>query len=107
MSAKKRDEFKKRNAIYRQKWDVQFANFTSAPDEAGRIAGLKGLAKLATTNRGLPEGLPLNTLIILCRREKAKYQPAGKWGTESDIAYMGLIKAIKEERRTDLASADD
>ena len=107
MSAKQRVAFKQKNAIYRQKWDLQFANFTSAPDEAGRIAGLKGLAKLATANKGLPEGLPLNTLITLCRREKAKYQAKGAWGTESDIAYMSMIKAIKEERRTDLASADD
>ena len=66
---KDRGAFKKKQAVYRQQWDTKFSEFTT---EQGRVSALGGLRGLAKTNRGLPEGLPLNTLITLCRREKVR-----------------------------------
>lgn len=106
-SEKKATDFKRKQIEYRKKFDESFAKVSDAVDDPARQAGLKEVTKLVRLNKGLPEGLPLNSLITLVRRTKGAAKKKGEWGTDTELAYMGLIREIKEERRTDLASADE
>ena len=47
-------------------------------------------------NQGLPPGLRLTDFITLCRRVKAKATQTGGWKTDTEIAYMDMIRSIKK-----------
>ena len=100
------EEFKeaeKLRAAYRQKtkeiraiWDPEFAKFQDAKTDADRITALKRLEYLILGNQGLPPGLRLTDFITLCRRVKAKATQTGGWKTDTEIAYMDMIRSIKK-----------
>ena len=100
------EEFKeaeKLRAAYRQKtkeikaiWDPEFAKFQEAKTDADRITALKRLEYLILGNQGLPPGLRLTDFITLCRRVKAKATQTGGWKTDTEIAYMDMIRSIKK-----------
>ena len=69
-SEKKATDFKRKQIEYRKKFDESFAKVSDAVDDQARQAGLKEVTKLVRLNKGLPEGLPLNSLITLVRRTK-------------------------------------
>ena len=100
------EEFKeaeKLRAAYREKtkeirkiWDPEFAKFQEAKTDADRITALKRLEYLILGNQGLPPGLRLTDFITLCRRVKAKATQTGGWKTDTEIAYMDMIRSIKK-----------
>ena len=100
------EEFKeaeKLRAAYREKtkeirkiWDPEFAKFQDAKTDADRITALKRLEYLILGNQGLPPGLRLTDFITLCRRVKAKATQTGGWKTDTEIAYMDMIRSIKK-----------
>ena len=96
-------EAEKLRAAYREKtkeirkiWDPEFAKFQDAKTDADRITALKRLEYLILGNQGLPPGLRLTDFITLCRRVKAKATQTGGWKTDTEIAYMDMIRSIKK-----------
>ena len=96
-------EAEKLRAAYREKtkeirkvWDPEFTKFQEAKTDEDRIKQLKRLEYLILGNQGLPPGLRLTDFITLCRRVKAKATQTGGWKTDTEIAYMDMIRSIKK-----------
>ena len=93
---KQRAAYREKAKGFRGKWDPDFAKFQDAKTDADRITALKRLEYLILSNEGLPSGLRLTDFITLCRRVKAKAVQTGGWKTDTEIAYMDMIRSIKK-----------
>ena len=75
-------------------WASEFAKFQDAKTDADRITQLKRLRYLILGNQGLPGGLQLTAIITRCSHVKAKATLTGGWKTDTEVAYMDMIRSI-------------
>jgi len=93
---KQRAAYREKTAAFRKIWDPEFIQFAEAKTDEVRIKQLKRLEYLILQNEGLPSGIRLTDFITSCRRVKAKATQTGGWKTDTEIAYMDMIRSIKK-----------